>query len=570
MRNFYLISFLILFVFTNTNAQKNSFYPEGTKNKNKNSKNKENEKSKEEYQYKTYFFSAIKEKSLENYSEAIKYFEKCIKLDKSLPTPYYEISQIYYYNDEIKKSLEYSKKAYELDNSNTWYALFYAENLFVNNDYYNTIYLYKKLLKEDNDNEDYYLELAKVYLYDNNLLLAIKTYNELEKKKGLNHYTSTQKHKIYLELKDYNNAAKELESLLEETPDDLEIYEMLSDCYILDGDYDKSFKVLKRISELNPNSISVHLSLADYYLKKGDLEKYKEELLFSFKSEKLDPESKIRKIIPLLTPIYENDLSNIDLLYELSSELVKVHSENVMVNYIYGDVLRFNSQKVLALNQYKKVVKIDPNQQDAWKELLFLQLNLNQLDSLIVFSYTALDLYPTNPFFYYLNGLANYYKKNYKQSIESISTGVNFVVYNPNLSSEMYAILGNSYNQIKDYKKSDESYEKALGFLPDNVQVLNNYAYYLSLRGENLERAKEMSLTTIEMFPDEANYYDTYAWVLYKMKNFIEAKIWMQKALDISQSQTFYDHMADILTELGELEEAELYRNIELNHEDNE
>lgn len=559
-----------MFVFTNINAQKNSFYPEGTKNKNKNSKNKENEKSKEEYQYKTYFFSAIKEKSLENYSEAIKYFEKCIKLDKSLPTPYYEISQIYYYNDEIKKSLEYSKKAYELDNSNTWYALFYAENLFVNNDYYNTIYLYKKLLKEDNDNEDYYLELAKVYLYDNNLLLAIKTYNELEKKKGLNHYTSTQKHKIYLELKDYNNAAKELESLLEETPDDLEIYEMLSDCYILDGDYDKSFKVLKRISELNPNSISVHLSLADYYLKKGDLEKYKDELLFSFKSEKLDPESKIRKIIPLLTPIYENDLSNIDLLYELSSELVKVHSENVMVNYIYGDVLRFNSQKVLALNQYKKVVELDPNQQDAWKELLFLQLNLSQLDSLIVFSYTALDLYPTNPLFYYLNGLANYYKKNYKQSIESISTGVNFVVDNPNLSSEMYAILGNSYNQIKDYKKSDESYEKALGFLPDNVQVLNNYAYYLSLRGENLERAKEMSLTTIEMFPDEANYYDTYAWVLYKMKNFIEAKIWMQKALDISQSQTFYDHMADILTELGELEEAELYRNIELNHEDNE
>ena len=156
MRNIYLISFLILFVFTNINAQKNSFYPEGTENKNKNSKNRENEKSKEEYQYKIYFFRAIKEKSLENYSEAIKYFEKCIKLDKSLPTPYYEISQIYYYNDEIKKSLEYSEKAYELDNSNTWYALFYAENLFVNNDYYNTIHLYKKLLKEDNDNEDKY------------------------------------------------------------------------------------------------------------------------------------------------------------------------------------------------------------------------------------------------------------------------------------------------------------------------------------------------------------------------------------------------------------------------------
>ena len=79
-----------------------------------------------------------------------------------------------------------------------------------------------------------------------------------------------------------------------------------------------------------------------------------------------------------------------------------------------------------------------------------------------------------------------------------------------------------------------------------------------------------MSAKTIEMFPNEANYYDTYAWILYKMKDYTEAKIWMLKALDISESQTFYDHMADILTELGELEEAELYRVIPPKNEDNE
>ena len=95
--------------------------------------------------------------------------------------------------------------------------------------------------------------------------------------------------------------------------------------------------------------------------------------------------------------------------------------------------------------------------------------------------------------------------------------------------------------------------------MPDNVQVLNNYAYYLSLRGENLERAEEMSKKTIEMFPEEANYLDTYAWILYKMKKYEQAKSWMQKALDISESETFYSHMAEILTELGEKEEAELY-----------
>ena len=85
-----------------------------------------------------------------------------------------------------------------------------------------------------------------------------------------------------------------------------------------------------------------------------------------------------------------------------------------------------------------------------------------------------------------------------------------------------------------------------------------------------MERAKQMSAQTISMFPDEANYYDTYAWILYKMKDYKEAKVWMQKALNLTESQTFYDHMADILTELGEMEEAEKYRNMDTKDEDNE
>ena len=137
--------------------------------------------------------------------------------------------------------------------------------------------------------------------------------------------------------------------------------------------------------------------------------------------------------------------------------------------------------------------------------------------------------------------------------------GVNFIVSNPNLSSEMYSILGNSYNELKDFKNSDISYERALEYIPNNVQVLNNYAYYLSLREENLERAEEMSKKTIEMFPEEANYLDTYAWILYKMKKYEQAKSWMQKAIDISESETFYSHMSEILIELGEKEESEFY-----------
>jgi len=557
MKKYSLILLCFFYVFTNVNAQNKTFYPIGTQNKNSNKQIEEN--SKDDSQYKSYYFTAIKQKSLENFEESIKYFEKCIRLDKEQASPYYEIAKIYLLKKELQESYNYSKQAYQIDKSNKWYAQFYADILFKTKNYYESAKIYKSLIKQHKEKEDYYLDLAKVYLYDNNLRLSIKIYNDLEKLKGVNHYTSTQKHKLYLELKDFNKAAIELENLLIEFPYDTEIYEILSDCYILSGDFDKALEILIKLSELKPNSPSIHLSLSDFYLQKGNYKKYKEELLLAFSSEKLDVQLKIKKIVPLLTPIYENKLENFDFVFELSKIIVEIHPFDAMSNYIYADLLRIDQKTELSVSYYKKVVEINKNEIGAWEEMLFLELRLNKLDSLNTDSEQAIEIFPTNPVFYYLNGLSFYYKKNYEKTIEPIKIGVNFVVSNPNLSSEMYSILGNSYNELKDFENSDISYERALEYIPNNVQVLNNYAYYLSLREENLERAEEMSKKTIEMFPEEANYLDTYAWILYKMKKYEQAKNWMQKAINISESETFYSHMAEILIELGEKEEAEFY-----------
>ena len=156
--------------------------------------------------------------------------------------------------------------------------------------------------------------------------------------------------------------------------------------------------------------------------------------------------------------------------------------------------------------------------------------------------------------------MAYFYNQEYNKTIETLGVGVNFLFDNPTLSSEMYSILGNTYNELEDYNNSDKSYDLALEYLPENVTVLNNYAYYLSLRGENLEKAKQMSKKTLELFPEEANYLDTYAWILYKMKDYESAKVFMLQAIDLAESKTFYNHLSDILTELGELEDAKKYK----------
>ena len=136
--------------------------------------------------------------------------------------------------------------------------------------------------------------------------------------------------------------------------------------------------------------------------------------------------------------------------------------------------------------------------------------------------------------------------------------GIEFIIDNDKLFLEFYSSLAASYHATKQYNLSDSLYEKVLEIDPENVIVLNNYSYYLSLRKVNLDKAKEMSFKCNNIEIDNGTYQDTYAWVLYQRKEFKEAKKWMLKSLNngSDKSAVVVEHYGDILYQLGEIKEA--------------
>lgn len=120
-----------------------------------------------------------------------------------------------------------------------------------------------------------------------------------------------------------------------------------------------------------------------------------------------------------------------------------------------------------------------------------------------------------------------------------------------------YSYLGDVYNELREYQKSDEAYEAALELDPLNFTVLNNYSYYLSLRGENLEKARKMSTTLIRNNPDNNTYLDTYAWVHYALGDYEEANRVFEKIIASGVDEgVYYDHYGDTLYKLGKQNEA--------------
>ncbi|HAP60934.1 MAG TPA: hypothetical protein DCR93_16020, partial [Cytophagales bacterium] len=117
--------------------------------------------------------------------------------------------------------------------------------------------------------------------------------------------------------------------------------------------------------------------------------------------------------------------------------------------------------------------------------------------------------------------------------------------------------LGDAYNALKQYPKSDRAYEDALRLDPDNLFVLNNYSYFLSLRGENLNRARDLSTRLVELEPDNSTYLDTHAWVLYQLGEYQSAANYLKRAVNQgSPSGTILEHYGDVLYRLNRVDEA--------------
>jgi Tfp pilus assembly protein PilF len=126
------------------------------------------------------------------------------------------------------------------------------------------------------------------------------------------------------------------------------------------------------------------------------------------------------------------------------------------------------------------------------------------------------------------------------------------------MNVQLLSVLADAHNNLKQYKESDEAFEKAIKKDPNSPLLLNNYSYFLSLRSENLERAEEMSKKANLLQPREANYQDTYAWILYQQGKYEIALEWILKAIQGggASSGVIVEHYGDILYKMGETTKA--------------
>ncbi|HEY4798704.1 MAG TPA: hypothetical protein VII99_06455, partial [Bacteroidia bacterium] len=242
----------------------------------------------------------------------------------------------------------------------------------------------------------------------------------------------------------------------------------------------------------------------------------------------------------------------------LIAVLVRVHPHDAKTYSLQGDFLNRDKKSTEAREAFRKAIALDKTRYPIWQEVMVLDEIMNDFDAMEADSRQAMELFPSEPYSYIFNASANYQKKNYKQAIEVANAGKDYVAGDKKLLAQFFSVLGDCYNSLKEYKSSDESYDKSINLDSDNANVMNNWAYYLSLRNENLDKAEKMGRKANQLVKDNSSYEDTYAWVLYKQKQYEEAKKWIEKALEHGgeKNGVILEHYGDLFFQLGQTEKA--------------
>lgn len=502
------------------------------------------------------FSQGLENKFNENFDVAIEYFEKAIEVFPQDHASMYELSALYTIKGRADKGFEMIQQAVELDNTNKWYKIRLADFHKQNRDYEAFIGIYDELLENEPNN----LEYLEVYI---EALLNIGDYERVTEKLdvyeeniGVNEYLSLQKIEIYNLLGKKDKVVSEMEKLSEAYPYETRYMSMLAETYVQYGREKDAFPLYLKIKQLNPEDPYINISLLEYYQKQGDIDKAFEEFISSIKNKNLDYNTKAQ--------IYEywfNQKEGNDKIVKeaemAGKAFIETHPDKELGYYVIGTVY-FNKEVYdKAQNYYLDAIARDSSSFITWYQLVFTDIELQNADTLYKHSKSAMRFYPEQPIFYLFNGVALIDMKKYEEAIKVFEKGRKMSA-DKKLTSSFDTYIADIHHELGNKDKMYQSYDKVLKNDPENVYVLNNYAYFLSVDGIRLDEALKMSAITVEKEPKNVTYIDTYAWILYKLGRYKDARRWMEKVFsyDKNAQGIYYEHYGDILYMSGDTKKA--------------
>jgi len=502
-------------------------------------------------------FDGERQELLENPTKAASYYRDCISIDPNNSVCLFKLASVYNATGSFSASVNLINKAIEIDPTNKWYLMLLSHNYLALGDVDNAIDAIERTIELDPDKSKYQLELAELYAQKEDFKKAISMLDEFENEYGITPEINIRKQSFYVQNGQTNKAIETCEVLINSFPQEPNYYGLLAELYIDQNDKENALKAYLKLIELEPNNGLAHYSLANFYQENDELDKAEEELYLAVKSKDLEYEIKL-KIMAYYAEMLYNNAEEWPHIQKLLIGFEEANPNNAQTYAIISDFYYEVGETEKARSYNYKSLEIKKDKFQIWNQLIIMDSELQDWNAMVIDAKNALELFPSNPAFYYFLGIAYIQIEEYENAIEILEAGKIMIFKNEKGLVDFHTLLGDAYNSAGNYEKSGEYYDKVLKTDPDNVYVLNNYAYYLSLRKEDLEKAKKMAKRTVDLMPSQYNYQDTYGWVLFQNEDYTDAVFWLEKAVSNGGvvNGEILEHYGDALFMVGKKENA--------------
>jgi len=518
----------------------------------------------EQRKFDYYFYEAMNAKATGQYRATYDYLNYCMRIDSTNANVLFELGNLYSSMQDKEKAYSIYTKAVKYDPDNYYYNIAYAAAAADRQEFKKSASIYEKLIKENPSKIELYMYLSEAYRLDSDFEKSIEALNNLERTMGMNEKITLQKFQLYSALNDSKKAYGEVQKYIEKNPDDIRYHILLGNLYLQDGKTKEAYLAFTKAKTIDNENPLLITSLANYYETVGNKEAAENELRTALFNSRVEVDTKIGILTQYIGILQQNqqDTEQANVLFD---SLMVQYPQETKFNMLYGNLLMLQNKKEEASYQYRLYAESAPTNPLAWEQLI-QATDPDSIDALVDICKSAISYLPEEPLFYFYLSIGEYQKKEYRQALETLDKGIVHIgSENAPLLSEFYGQKGSLYHELNEIDSVFIEYEKALRYNPQNLGVLNNYAYYLSLARKDLDKAEKMSSITIKAEPTNPTYLDTYGWVLFEQGVYSMAKIYIEKAVNYSKekekevSAEVLEHYGDVLFKTNEPEKAMEY-----------
>ncbi len=511
-------------------------------------------------QYEILFHEAMLQRQRGRHDATFDLLSRCLELKPDASEVCFFLAQYYTEIKNTDKALELFKKATVLSPNNMTYMETLGRSYIGKGMFSEAIPVFEKMYEQDKSREELLETIYRLYIQEKEYEKAISVLDRIEAIDGKSERISLSKSALYVQMGDHQSAVEAVKSLSEEHPYDLDYRTLYANTLMGNGELASAYDVLKQVLAEEPDNTKAQQSLRTYYIHMEDDEAVDSLTHCILLNKHTNTEDKVFMLRQL---IGENERAGGD-----STEILNVFAkllsqpepdvELAMLKAAYMDLKKMPKDSVATA--LKKVLEMAPDYAPARLQLVQYAWEDDDNASIISLCQAARQYNPEEMAFYYYQGMAYYRSDDKDHALDAFKNGISVINENssPEIVSDFYAVLGDILFQKDREREAFAAYDSCLQWKPDNIGCLNNYAYYLSLKGENLERAEEMSFKTIKAEPKNATYLDTYAWILFMQGRYAEARVYIDQALqnDSTIGAVVTEHAGDIYMMAGDMEGA--------------